>query len=66
MAEGFADGLDCIARAELREALSRNLGERDLQALSDLLVAESADRRGAQTDWFGARPPPFVPGWRWR
>jgi hypothetical protein len=57
--------LDCIARAELNEALSRNLGEHDLQALGNLLVAESADRRGAQTDWFGARPP-VVPWWRWR
>lgn len=57
MAEGFVDALDCIAGAELNEALSRNLGAHDLRALSDLLVAESADRRGAQTDWFGARPP---------
>jgi hypothetical protein len=65
MADGFVDGLDCIARAELLAALSRNLGARDLQALSDLLMAESADRRGAQTDWFGARPP-VVPWWRWR
>jgi hypothetical protein len=65
MAEGFVDALDCIAQAELNEALSRNLGERDLQALGNLLVAESADRRGAQTDWFGARPP-VLPWWRWR
>jgi hypothetical protein len=65
MAEGFADGLDCIARAELREALSRNLGERDLQALSDLLAVESDDRRLAQADWFGRRPGPYPPWWRW-
>jgi hypothetical protein len=65
MAEGSVDGLDCIARAELQAALSRNLGARELQALSDLLAAEGADRREAQTDWFGARPP-LLPWWRWR
>ena len=65
MAEGFVDALDCIARAELDAALSRDLGARELQALSDLLMVESADRRGAQTDWFGARPP-VLPWWRWR
>jgi hypothetical protein len=64
MADRFADGLDCIALAELSDALSRNLAERDLKALSDLLAVESADRRGAQADWFGVRPPPVVPWWR--
>lgn len=59
----MADGLDCIALAEFREALSRNLSERELKALSDLLVAESDDRREAQTDWFGLRPLPVAP-WR--
>jgi hypothetical protein len=63
MADGVADGLDCIALAELFEALSRNLAERELKALSDLLAAESDDRRGAQADWFGLRPPPVAPWW---
>jgi hypothetical protein len=64
MADHSADGLDCIALAELHAALSRNLPEQDLKALSDLLAAESEDRRGAQADRFGVRPPPVTPWWR--
>ena len=65
MANGFAERLDCIARAELLAARSRNLAERELKALTDLLAAETEDRREAQADWFGARPPPTAPWWRW-